>query len=129
RSRSRRGTPTSTDRASREPFTSWDWPMASNRSPRPVRSSLIAVLAVVSMIRAEAPEGETAMTLALPGGKAAEVAISLGEGAVTLDLPAEAVLPKDFASATGGLVRSGAVSARSDSRVRLDLILAGASLS
>src|SRR5215510_1678510 len=126
RSCTRRGTRTSTGRVSRGSCTSWDCPMASNR----VRlAALLVGLAVLPRVRAETPSDEATMTLALPEGKAAEVSVSLGAGVVALDLPAAATLPKDFAAASGGLVRSGAVSTKSAERVRLDLILAGASLS
>jgi polysaccharide export outer membrane protein len=102
--------------------------MASNRFRYPVRAALIG-LAIVSSLRAEPLSEDAVVTVGLPQGKAAEVAISLSDGAVSLDLPAGAEVPKDLAAASGGLVRSGAVAPARADRMRLDLSLAEAALS
>jgi len=68
------------------------------------------------------------LVLGLPAPSASEVRVTLGEEAVTVDLPSQAKIPPDLVGASQGMLRESTVVPQEDGHVRLELRLASASL-
>lgn len=68
------------------------------------------------------------LTVQVPAPATSEVKVTLGEGMVRVDLPAEARYPDDLVAAGQGLLRAGSAVPQENGHVRLDLRLASADL-
>jgi polysaccharide export outer membrane protein len=94
---------------------------------RVVAALLIAL--VGSTLPAEAAAADTwDLVLGVPALAASEVQVTLGDGAVTVDLPAQTRYPADLVGASAGMLRAGTAVPQEDGHVRLDLRLASGAL-
>jgi polysaccharide export outer membrane protein len=94
----------------------------------PVRIALLVAMvggALAPAVHAAATgPGKVELTLGVPALAASEVEVTLGDGSVTVDLPAESRVPADLVESSLGVLRTSSVVAQEDGQVRLDLRLA-----
>jgi polysaccharide export outer membrane protein len=83
-----------------------------------------AIHAAPDVASVETSATSAAISIALPADGDRPVAITFGEGRLTLALPRGAVLPVDFPRESNGLLRAAAVQQINDSRIRVVLMMA-----
>jgi len=88
-----------------------------------VRGLALVLVVVVGAAPGARADTTAEVRVALSGPEKAPVAVSFGDGAVTLELPPGAVFPADFETESAGLLRSGRVTRSDDGRSRLELML------
>ncbi len=106
--------------------------MNNNKSPLHAGFALALALALAfggvavaeSVQTADSVRTSAEIRIDLPAGDPPRVAVAPGTSHIRLELPRGAQLPMDFASSTGGLVRSGNITTIDADTIELDLDLA-----
>jgi polysaccharide export outer membrane protein len=109
----------------------WSWAGSEQRKTAllSVLTLAVALACLPAQVRAASPDAETVdLAFGVPAPAAAEVQVTLGEGVVTLDLPAQARVPADLVGVSLGLLRGGTAIPQEDGHLRLDLRLASGTL-